>query len=908
MKTRNKLLVFCVLLMFMFCLSVVHASEINDNTTNIIDDNIQSTDNQEQYTKELINTEDITEKDVSKKESTENVKTAKQVTVNSYQQLLEEVENAKKGTEKTYTINLKPGNYDVNNIILWDNNTGTAKKLIINGNNNIISGKNNYAFINVTSGNKLELNNITLKNFKTAIHSWTGGSVTLYNTIITNNTGEDGGAIFLSNAKVTLYNTTLTNNTANKSSGAIYSYNRSTVTVYNSTLSNNKANNNAGAIYSYDSSTLTLYNATLTNNTAIWEGGAIYSNGNATLYNTTLSNNIGEAGGAIYLEFCNVTIYNTIINNNTANEYGFGGAIYSSGNVTLYNSTINNNKAKEYGGAIYSSGNVTLYNTTLTNNTAKDGGAITSLQKKVSVYNSTLTYNTASEDGGAIYSYDTNLTVHATTLTNNTAKYGGAIHSYSYFRKNVTVYNSTLTNNTASEDGGAIYSYNNNFTINNTTLSNNKANENGGAIFSNDSNLLCSNIDMLSNHAGYRGGAIYYKNNDTLNYSDIKFLNNSAIEGKNIYVDSAQTRIELNNSFGVYRDKISITGKLINVNNSNIGISYEYITYNIDGIKGRTSTDYYGVFNISIKLNETGTKKVYVEYEGNDFYLPSNITKTLTVSKRNTTIEVDEIAKSVGSVTVKGRLTDPTNSKLINANIYVTLNGEKQHLLSDMNGRFTTNFTVTKTGTNELSIIYNGNKNYEGTSYTTTLNLISEKEANITFFNIEPTTYHNYTKINGKLTDKNGNTYENTVVSIIVNNETVDAKTNSKGQFTINYLTKKAGTNNVTTAYQKTETPLKTFTVIKRTTKILVNQTKDTKQKQTVTITGQLLDQCDVKLRNANIYIKINTQTYHVTTNNDGIYTLDYTTETKGLNNITVTYKGNSNYEKTTQKTTFQVN
>ncbi|MBE6485879.1 MAG: hypothetical protein E7Z85_03445 [Methanosphaera stadtmanae] len=73
------------------------------------------------------------------------------------------------------------------NTILWDN-TGTSKKLIINGNNNVISGKNKYSFINVTSKNILELNNIILKNFKTAINSYSG-KISLSNCTLTDNTG-----------------------------------------------------------------------------------------------------------------------------------------------------------------------------------------------------------------------------------------------------------------------------------------------------------------------------------------------------------------------------------------------------------------------------------------------------------------------------------------------------------------------------------------------------------------------------------------------------------------------------------------------------------------------------------------------------------------------------------------------
>ena len=963
LKSHGKCLVFCALLIFMGCLTVVNASEISDNTTNVVYDDIQSIDTQEQYTQEIIKTEDVMEKKVSKKESsTENVKMANQVTVNSYQQLLEEVENAKKSTQKTYTINLNPGNYDVTNQIRWDNSTGTSKKLIINGNNNVISGKNSYTFINVTSDNTLELNNITLKNFKTAIYS-NKGKISLTNCTLTNNT------------------VSLTNNTVSNGGSAIYS-SYCNVSLYNSTLTNNTGKTYGGAIYS-DHGNVLLYNSSLSGNTAKYDGGAIHSRvGNVSLYNSTLTGNTanGGGGGAIYSSDGNVLLYNSTLMGNS------GAAIYSfSGNVLLYNSTLSGNTAKN-GGAIYSfSGNVLLYNSTLSGNTANGGGggAIDSYRGNVSLYNSTLSGNTANYGGGAIRSI-----LDTVLLYNSTA--------------NVLLYNSTLSGNTA-KYGGAIASISGNVSLYNSTLSGNTANSSGGAIYSNCSKLICTNAVMENNHANYRGGAIYYASNDTLNDKKIIFLNNSAKEGNNIYHYNPKTRIDLNDTMGVYRDTISITGKLVD-NDNNKGISDQYVKYDVDGIKGRSKTNYNGIFNISLRLNGTGVKKVFVEFEGRDYYLPSNVTKTLskyqiivsqsridlndtmgvyrdtisitgklvdndnnkgisdqyvkydvdgikgrsyanngvfsislrlnstgvkkvfvefegnnyylpsnvtkklTVSKRSTIIKVDEVVKSVGAVTIKGRLTDSTDTKLRNTNIYVTLNGKTQHLLADVDGVFVANFTVSKTGLNDLSIIYKGNKNYEGTEYTSSLDLVSQDDAVITFFNIEPATYHNVTKVNGKVTDNDGNTCAGTVVSVIINNETVDVTTNSKGQFTISYLTKNAGINNVTTVYEKCQTPLKTFMVNKRTTQLILNQTKDAKQEQTVTITGQLLDQFDVKLRNANIYIKVNTQTYHVMTNNEGIYTLDYTTEIKGLNNVTVTYKGNPNYEKTTQKTSFQVN
>ena len=308
----------------MGCLSLVNASEISDNTTNVVDDDIQSIDTQEQHTLENIKTDDVTEKQVSKKESTtENVKTEKQVTVNNYQQILEEVENAKKSTEKTYTINLNKGKYDVtNNIILY--NMANAKKIIINGNNNIISG-NGHSFIELGSKNTLELNNITLTNFKTAIDSY-GGTIFLSNCNFTKNNGHagfespsDGGAMHLIYGNVTLSNCIFDSNHADY----------------------------GGAIYS-SSANISISNCAFTNNSAWGAGGAIYSFTNVILSDCNLNSNYADYGGAISSSYRgNVSIYNCNLSNNKAHITG--GALYSPGGAMLSGCNLNSNYAG-YGG------------------------------------------------------------------------------------------------------------------------------------------------------------------------------------------------------------------------------------------------------------------------------------------------------------------------------------------------------------------------------------------------------------------------------------------------------------------------------------------------------------------------------------------------------------------------------
>jgi len=602
----------------------------------------------------------------------------------------------------------------VTNTILWDN-TGTSKKLIINGNNNVISGKNKYSFINVTSKNILELNNIILKNFKTAINSYSG--------------------------KISLSNCTLTDNT--------------------------------GSVLWY-------------------EGGR------------------DLIGAAIYSRVSNITATNC--------------------------NFVNSNK--------------------------DEGGWI--------------------DSAGAISSdYNCNVTLVNCTLANNSATNGGAIYADAY--NNVTLVNCSLANNSAT---------------------------NGGAIYSNNAALICTNTVMMDNHANYRGGAIFYNNTKALNEKGLKFFNNSAKESDNIHYYVYKSKIELNDTVGIYHDTISITEKLLD--NDNRGIRSHYLTYDIGGIKGGVYTKSYGIFNITLKVNETGIKNVYVEYNGSD-YPPSNITKKLTVLKRNTTISLEQLTISEGIVTVKGKLRDYTNTKLGNANVYVSLNNIKQHLLTDTNGTFTTNFTITKTGQNVLSLVYNGNRNYEASNFTTSFQVTNKTTTNIIINPIKAVPKDSTVTITGKYTDINGNNLRYTPILITINGQTYKNSTDANGIYMYSYKTTTIGTNNVSVSYPGNSrytgaTAKTTFQVIgKIATKFTVNSVGTVQKGSVVTITGKYTDINGNNLRYTPIIITINGQTFTNSTDANGIYTYAYKTTTSGTNNVTVSYPGNSRYTGATAKTTFQV-
>ena len=205
-----------------------------------------------------------------------------------------------------------------------------------------------------------------------------GGSATLVNTTISNNSGPDHGGLFIfSTASASLIDSTISGNAGGVSGGGIYNegnltllrtrvtgnqagttggtvqigggiYNLGTLTVTDSTIANNSADDSAGLIN--DGGTLTMLGSTLSGNTAISAGGMRNTNnGIADLVNSTISGNSanGGAGGLANGVGGNVRLLNVTVAFNTAdadaNGSGDGGGLSNSATLFARNSLIGEN-------------------------------------------------------------------------------------------------------------------------------------------------------------------------------------------------------------------------------------------------------------------------------------------------------------------------------------------------------------------------------------------------------------------------------------------------------------------------------------------------------------------------------------------------------------------------------------
>jgi len=216
--------------------------------------------------------------------------------------------------------------------ILTIENAATAGALTITNStgasNLLISGGYVSTVFLVRGGANLMLNGVTVtKGYSTqgsgGISS--NGTLTLTNSIVSGNTGRNGGigsSVGSSGGTLTLTNSTVSGNTATDGGGGIYNFS-GTATLLNSTVSGNTATDSDGGGGIINQGTMSLTNSTVSGNTATdGRGGGIVNRGRATLNLTSVTvafNSAGGFGGGVF-NIGTANLFNTIVANNTASD------------------------------------------------------------------------------------------------------------------------------------------------------------------------------------------------------------------------------------------------------------------------------------------------------------------------------------------------------------------------------------------------------------------------------------------------------------------------------------------------------------------------------------------------------------------------------------------------------------
>ncbi|MDR3048290.1 MAG: OmpA family protein [Elusimicrobiota bacterium] len=166
--------------------------------------------------------------------------------------------------------------------------------------------------------------------------------------------------------------------------------------------------------------------------------------------------------------------------------------------------------------------------------------------------NTVFSANTAQGLGGAVFSSAARAEfggAYAPGRTNiifnaNTANSGGAI--YAQYGSTINFVNAAanFSLNSASIDGGAVYAISrSNINMQTAHFNNNNAQGNGGAVYALDSYINITSGSFTDSIARSSGGAAYALGSSTLNFTNVRFVENTAVSGGAIFLDNGARAI-----------------------------------------------------------------------------------------------------------------------------------------------------------------------------------------------------------------------------------------------------------------------------------------------------------------------------------------------------------------------------
>ena len=274
---------------------------------------------------------------------------------------------------------------------------------------------------------------------------------------------------------------------------------------------------------------------------------------------------------------------------------------------------------------------VTINNLTITNCNASMGGAIWNQDGNLTITNSNLTHNNAGNYGGAIWHQDGNLNITESNLNYNTARNeGGSV--YNNFG-NLTITNSNLTHNNANE-GGAITNKYGTSTIRNSNLTHNNA-TNGGAI-KNIGTLNITDSNLTHNNAGTYGGAIYAQfttDKQTVILFNSTFIENKGTFGAVIYKNGGYGTYNI--TYNTFKNNTATSDKeTLNLGTNIWEKTIEENTYDNTDINLKTINLTTQDQKTTYQYNEDITLNYTVELQNPDYYdadILDKINKTLYI-------------------------------------------------------------------------------------------------------------------------------------------------------------------------------------------------------------------------------------------------------------------------------------
>lgn len=631
---------------------------------------------------------------------------------------------------------------------------------------------------------------------------------------------------------------------------------------------------NTGRMFVITGKNVVLKNIIFKNGYSSESMGAIYCRGDKfTLTDCTFINCYANGtshldarkvvGGAVYVYANNAHITNNKFLNNSIRGSGAGIALDGRYHI-IENNIFIENKAlggMNGGGILVGQGyQITIRGNTFINNSAEMGGGGVELQHSENdlIENNTFIDNFG-DYGGAISIYNTSyfkisnniFNGNHATFENSIKGLGGAIRVY---LRNPTgksiICNNKFYNSRAVHYGSALYVFGKDLEISKNIFDNSSTGDNvGGTINIIGNNTSIANNVIKNTVAGRHGGAIEIDGNNNKIISNTFTKSTAGISGGAIYIIGDSNTIKNNN----FKD---ITAK------ANGGVIQ---------VNGRKATITNNQFTNTRAYSSGGA--IYII--GSNAVISNNKFTTTTAKTNGGAIRVDGTKATITNNIFKG------NKAAKGTYIYIW-QGDSSKISGNTFPKYDSLSVVTY---GSYIIFQDNNGVFDKTQIS-----VKTKTVAITTG-----------KFTASLTNTNGKVISGKTIKFTVNGKTYKAKTNSKGQATVNLKLNNLGKYKCLIKFNKDKYNDKSSSTVflkvtKEATKFTAPNTSFKKSAKNKKITVTLKSASNKALAKKKITLNINGKTYRAKTNKNGQATINVKLTKKGNFNAAVKFAGDKYY------------
>ncbi len=395
--------------------------------------------------------------------------------------------------------------------------------------------------------------------------------------------------------------------------------------------------------------------------------------------------------------------------------------------------------------------------------------------------------------------------------------------------------------------------------------------------------------------AEYEGNSIY-------------FHNISNVQTFNVSYNTSITLEEMEDC--AVSTPVSISGMITSSEEISVG-AFPIDIYVNDEKVDRVYTDNYGRFSSVFTPEELGNYTIYAKYTGGDNYYPSTSNNVILAVKPGTTLELtpQRGVKYGDTISIAGNLIDVDLNTVVGT-VKLKINNGSATVKTNSDGVFVYEYTVTRTGTINVTANYLGSKRYLASADSIVFD-VSKADSLVILDDIAPVKRGAPFTVSGRLTDCYGNGFYGTV-KLLINNGRATVKTDNDGYFAYNDTLSSVGEYNISAwylgsaKYEASENATITVSVEQLDTRIVLDEIVSVKVGDNVTISGKLLDE-NGDAMTGTVKLLINGGRATVKTDANGVFAYSYRVTKAGINNITASFVETNNYDDCNVSATFNV-